>query len=283
VPRFVKRVRFALVCLLWLALAVPIAAQAQFTGRIYNPPRTPLSLDHLGPTARLLKVQSEDGLALTGILIPPRDKPMLLVLHGSGASADDVGAWLGPLAERGYGLMLVEYRGFAGNPGRPSQRGLAMDARVFLREARVLFPDRHLFVLGHSLGGGVAFDLALTEPIDALVTIGTFIGLREIAPPIARPFIKDRYDNIAALAKLKPELRYYLLHGTADEVIPTGNAARLHNLAVTRKQAGASFILEGQRHRPDASLIAGVLDFIVDVDAGKQSSLPAGVRIAPFR
>lgn len=279
--RFVRSVRLAVAWLLWVALAMPMTAQAQINGRIYNPPRAPLSLDRLAPTAKLLKVQTEDGLALTGILVPPRDKPVLLVLHGSGASADDVGAWLGPLAERGYGLVLAEYRGFAGNPGRPSQPGLARDARAFLHEARALFPDRQIFVLGHSLGGGVAFDLALTEPIDALVTIGTFIGLREIAPSIARPFIKDRYDNMAALAKLRPNLRYYLLHGTADEVIPSGNANRLHNLALSRKQAGMSFILEGQRHRPDASLIASVLDYILAVDAGAQGSPPTGVRLAP--
>ena len=228
-------------------------------------------------------MRTEDGLDLTGIVIPPRDKPVLLVLHGAGTSADDVGAWLSPVAARGYGLVLAEYRGFAGNPGRPTQQGLAMDAKAFLREARILFPGRKVFVIGHSLGGGVAFDVALTEPIDALMTIGTFINLRDIAPPIARPFIKDRFDNLAALAKLRPDLPYYLLHGTADDVIPPGNANRLHNLAVARKLDGATFVLERQGHRPDAELIASILDYIADIGAGKQVTPPTGAQVAPFR
>lgn len=267
---------------LCLGLATP-STGGPITDRIYNPPIAPLSLDRLAPTAKLLKVRSEDGLELTGIVIPPRDKPILLILHGSGTSADDVGTWLGPVAENGYGLVLVEYRGFSGNPGQPSQAGLAMDARAFLREARALFPRHEVFVLGHSLGGGVAFDLALTEPADALITIGTFIGLREMAPPLARSLIKDRFDNIAALAKLKPELRYFLMHGTADEIIPPANANRLHNLAVKLKRPGATFILEGQRHRPEPALIASVLDYIVAIDAGARASPPVGTRVVPFR
>jgi len=252
------------------------------TDSVYRPTGPPLSLDRLGPGATWLQVRTGDGLALTGILIPPRDRPVLLVLHGAGTSADDVGAWLAPVAARGYGLVLAEYRGFAGNPGRPSQQGLARDARAFLREARARFPGRPVFVIGHSLGGGVAFDVALAEPIDALVTIGTFIGLRDVAPPIARPFIRDRFDNLAALAKLNPALRSFLLHGTADAVIPPGNANRLHNRAVELKRPGASIVLEGQRHRPDAALIAAVLDYLLDVEAGRPASPPAGTRVVPL-
>ena len=127
------------------------------TNRIYNPTKTPLTIDRLGLTARLLEVRSEDSTSLTGIVVSPRDKLVLLVLHGSGTSADDTSAWLTPVAEREYGLILAEYRGFAGNFGRPPQQGLAMDASTFLRQARVLFPDRQLYIVGHSLGEGVAF------------------------------------------------------------------------------------------------------------------------------
>ena len=88
---------------------------------------------------------------------------------------------------------------------------------------------------------------------------------------------------MAALAKLKPELRYLLLHSTADDGDPSGNANRLRNLAVDRKRPGARFILEGQRHRPDAALIALVLDYILDVDTGNQGASPAGTAFVPFR
>ncbi len=266
-----------------LLLLSATPASTSITDRIYNPPKASLTVSRLDPSARLITARTQDGLSLNGILVPPKGKPMLLVLHGSGTSADNVGEWLRPLSDSGYGLVLVEYRGFAGNPGQPSQAGLALDARAFLEQARLLYPKQPVIAVGHSLGGAVAFQLALAEKIDALVTIGAFTSLHDVAPKIARPFLKDRYDNLAALRKLDMSVPYFLLHGTADELIPTGAANQIHNLAVELKRPGGTFVLAGQRHRPDAALLGAVLDYVLTSSPGGERRPPAGVTIAPFR
>lgn len=265
------------------ACPVPVAAKSPIRDRIYNPPETSLAAQSLPPGASAMRVVTDDGLTLTGVTIAPGNKPVLLVLHGSGASAADVATWLRPVADSGYGLVVAEYRGFSGNPGKPSEAGLLKDARAFLGAARTIYPGHEIVVVGHSLGGGVAFDLALAEPVGVIVTIGTFPSLSAAAPPIARPFLTDKFDNLGALAKLRPETIYFLLHGTDDEVIPSGLANQLHNAAVRLKRPGGSFVLQSQLHRPDPKLLASVLDYALAIIGGRAEPLPPGVQLAPFR
>jgi uncharacterized protein len=271
--------RVALALLVFLASDLQAAVPVR--DRIFNPPVAPLIAEEIG--AQKIAVTTSDGLSLNGLLISPQSKPLLLILHGSGASAGDVGRWLRPLADAGYGLLIAEYRGFSGNPGYPSQAGLREDARAFFQAAKERYPDKQIVVVGHSLGGGVAFDLALVEPIDLLVTIGTFPRITALAPPLARPFIKDRFDNVGKLADLRPQTTFVLMHGTDDDVVPAALGNALHNEAVKLKRSGASFVLTGQNHRPDARLIAEVLDYALAIIAGGRGTLPQGVQVAPFR
>lgn len=264
-----------------LAWSVPAPAQS-IHDRIYQPPLTPLSLAGLPGGAALTHVSTADGLSLTGIDIAGGpDRPVLLVLHGNGSGADATARWFAPLAARGYGLVLAEYRGYSANPGRPDERGLAADADAFLAHAKTIAGARRVIVIGHSLGGGVAFGLARRQRLDALVTIGTFTGLRAMAPKIARAFIGDRYDNLGAVPTLDEP--FFLIHGTADETVPATMGNALHNAALTGQRQGASFVLVGADHHPDGALIADVIDTIAArLDGREPPALPPTVKVFPF-
>jgi hypothetical protein len=142
--------------------------------------------------------------------------------------------------------------------------------------------ERRVIVVGHSLGGGVAFGLATRERLDALVTIGTFTRLRAMAPKIARAFIKDRYDNLAAVPALDEP--FYLLHGTADDVVPAQLGNELHNAAVRAKRQGASFVLAGEGHAPDGAKVAVIVGAVAARLDRPDVALtpPAGVQLFPF-
>lgn len=194
-------------------------------GRMYFPPSAPLSHAGLGADVREIAVTTSDGLRLRGLVRPPvGDRPVLLFFHGNASSASGVMAWLKPVLDRGYGFVAAEYRGYSGNPGKPTQSGLARDADAFLAHARTLASPRPVYVIGHSLGGGVAFDLALRHRLDAF-TLGAYTSVRDVAPSFARGFIPDPFDNRAAVARLDEPL--YLLHGNRDAVIPLSHAQQL--------------------------------------------------------
>lgn len=244
-----------------LLLSVQPALAGLARSRIFQPPAAPLSLTGLPTGARFLEVTTADGLALRGIVVDgAADKPVLLVFHGNASSAQSVTEWLAPLAHAGYTIVAAEYRGYSGGPGKPSEQGLAQDARAFYAAARSLAGKRRVIVVGHSLGGGVAFGLARTERLDALVTIGTFASITAMAPRIARAFISDRFDNLATIATVDEPV--FITHGTADAVVPSGNARLLFDAAARSGRQGGGFVLRNMGHQPPAEAVRRVIDAV---------------------
>jgi fermentation-respiration switch protein FrsA (DUF1100 family) len=266
-----------------LALANPAAA-GPVQDRIYPAPKAPLSLVGLPPTARMISVETADGLTLAGIAVAPRgDRPTLLVLHGNGSSAADALRWLEPLAARGYGIVAAEYRGYSGNLGKPDEAGLTADGEAFLGYAAARRGTGPLWVLGHSLGAGVAFDLAKRHKLDALITVGAFTRLRAAAPKLARAFVPNDYDNLAAVPQLDEP--YFLIHGLADDTIASSEGEKLHDAAGAAGKSGASFAIVAAGHRPDGSQIAAILDAIGAWFATGRypaGELPAEIKAIPF-
>lgn len=251
--------------------------------RIYPAPTTPLGLKGLPDTTTLIEVKTADGLVLKGLEVAPRDgRPVLLLLHGNGSSAADAVRWFAPLIERGYGIVAAEYRGYSANPGKPDEPGLAADADAFYARARTLAGTARLIVVGHSLGAGVAFGLAMREKLDALVTIGAFTRLKAMMPKIARGFVSDEYDNLADVPKLDEP--WFLLHGLRDATVPASEGNALHNAAVRADRDGASFVLTDADHHPDGKLIATVIDtFEARLEgAAWPTDLPPQIGIFPF-
>jgi fermentation-respiration switch protein FrsA (DUF1100 family) len=267
------------------ALALPNPASAgPVQDRIYPAPKTPLSLAGLPPTARMISVETADGLTLAGIAIAARgDRPTLLVLHGNGSSAADALRWLEPLWARGYGIVAAEYRGYSGNPGKPGEAGLAADGEAFLDYAAARRGASPLWVLGHSLGAGVAFDLARHHKLDALITVGAFTRLRAAAPKFARAFVPNDYDNLGAVPQLDEP--YFLVHGLADDTVPSSEGEKLHDAAGAAGKSGASFAIVGAGHRPDGAQIAAILETIGGwLATGRYTTtgLPTEVKAIPF-
>lgn len=262
----------------------PVAKAGPVQSRIYPAPEAPLSLAGLPEGAALVAVRTSDGLDLKGVAVPARaGMPTLLVLHGNGSSASDALRWLEPLAARGYGIVAAEYRGYSGNPGRPDEAGLTADAEAFYALARARSGALPVWVLGHSLGGGVAFDLARRERLDALITVGAFTRLRAMAPKIARAFVPDAYDNLAAVAALDEP--YLLIHGLADSTVSFREGEALHDAAGKAGRRGASFAILGAGHKPDGAVVAAIADAArVWLDSGRfpLASLPAPVKLIPF-
>lgn len=257
-------------------------------GQMYAPPSAPLSRAALGADVQDIAVTTADGLRMRGLArAPVGDKPVLLFFHGNASSASGVMKWLKPVLDRGYGFVSAEYRGYSGNSGKPTQAGLARDADAFLGHARTLAGlgagSRAVFVIGHSLGGGVAFDLALRHRLDALLTIGTFTSSSDVAPKFARAFLPDPFDNRAAIARLDEPL--FLIHGDKDAVISPWHVYELGKTAQAAGKPGAAIVLTGEGHQPDAALLAGVLDAIArngGTYAIAPGTLPPDAKLVPF-
>lgn len=273
--------------ILFLALGLiffGVARADPITDRIYPAPQIPLTTEGLAAPADLISVRTSDGLDLGGIATPGRpDRPVLLILHGNASSARSVTDWFAPVIAAGYGVVAADYRGYSGNPGEPSEPGLAADADAFLAWAITLAGDRPVWIVGHSLGGGVAMALAERRPPEVLVTIGTFTRLRDMAPALARAMIPDAYRNLdRAKTGTAP---WFLIHGLADDVVPATHGQALHALASQAGRTGASFPITGAGHRPDGETVLRILEAIRTRAPDAPPSPPQGapeVKVIPF-
>jgi fermentation-respiration switch protein FrsA (DUF1100 family) len=137
--------------------------------------------------------------------------------------------------------MIVDYRGFGKSQGHPSESGTYLDAQAawdHLTQVRGT-PDRSIIVMGESLGGAVAIDLALRHPPAALVVQSTFTKLADVAAiqyPLlpVRWLLRHHYDSIDKVGRITcPKL---FIHSTDDMLIPIANGKALFNAASEPKQ-----------------------------------------------
>ena len=196
------------------------------------------------PGARDVVLQTSDGLRLGAWFLPGRDAeaPAVLVANGNGGHRGLRAPLAAALAGRGLAVLLFDYRGYGGNPGSPSEEGLARDvraARAHLLEEAGVPPDRLLY-LGESLGAAVVTELATEHPPAALVLRSPFVDLAAVGAehypflPV-RALLRDRYPVAERVAAIRVPTTVVL--GGADSIVPPAQsravaaaAAGLHRL-----------------------------------------------------
>lgn len=210
--------------------------------------------------AREVTLTTSDGLSLGAWWVPARPDHAVTVLVASGNAGNR--ALRAPLAEaltaRGLSVLLFDYRGYAGNPGSPSEEGLVRDAEAaydFLTtEAGV--PAGRIVYLGESLGAAVVTALATRHPPAGLVLRSPFVDLaavaREHVPVLpVGVLLRDEYPVVEQVARV--DVPTVVVYGTEDETVPPE-----HSRAVAAAAAGPTTVLEvaGADHN-DPALVHG--------------------------
>lgn len=209
-----------------LYLAVLAAMYVFQRQLLYRPDAGPIEIRSVDlPAPEVIDQTAADGVTTRSWYWPATtDQAVTLVyFHGNaghiGHRVDKIDAYV----KAGLGVMLVGYRGFGGNPGRPTEAGLYADARAALAvlAARGVAGDR-LLAYGESLGSGVAVQMATERRLAALVLEAPLSSVVDVARarywflPVAGLVI-DRFDNMAKIPAVTAPL--LVLHGEADAVV----------------------------------------------------------------
>lgn len=187
--------------------------------------------------------ETPDGTKLHGLFLPhPNPRAIALFCHGNAGNVASRAPSLWILNQRhGLAVMAFDYRGYGRSEGTPSERGILQDARAARSwlSQRTKTPESEIVLLGRSLGGAVAVDLAARDGARGLILASTFTSLPDVAAqhmPWTLPHILMTH-RLNSEAKIK---RYHgpLLqsHGDADELIPIELAQTLFEAASGPKQ-----------------------------------------------
>jgi fermentation-respiration switch protein FrsA (DUF1100 family) len=255
-----------------LALALMVAAVWLMQRRlIYFPDRSkPPPAAQVVAGGQDVTLHTVDGLRLTAWLVrPPPGMPDrrlgVLVAPGNAGNRLARAPLAVALASQGLTVLLVEYRGYGGNPGTPTETGLARDVRA-ARAYLINEGTNRLIYYGESLGAAVVTALAAELPPAGLVLRSPFTDLaavgREHYPLLpVRLLLRDRFPVADLIARVNTPT--VVVYGTADSIIPPKQS-----IAVAEAGAGPvrQVAVDGADHN-DASLLVGpqLLDAIRDL------------------
>src|SRR5690606_32604813 len=131
----------------------------------------------------VVSLVTADNLALQAWYRAPllNDLPTIVYFHGNAGHIGHRAFLVKPYLDQGFGVLLLTYRGYSGNPGTPTEEGLYQDGRAaieFLR--RKEGSERCLVVHGTSIGAAVAVQMALEYPIEGLILQSPFTSLPDV-------------------------------------------------------------------------------------------------------
>jgi pimeloyl-ACP methyl ester carboxylesterase len=178
------------------------------------------------PGAEAVWIKSTD--AKLKVWTVSRPGPQALVYFGG--NAEDVAGNLEDLARvfPDHSLYLVNYRGYGGSTGQPSEAGLYADALAVHDVVRAVHGE--VAVMGRSLGASVAVHLASERPVERLVLVTPFDSLVNVARghfrwvPVGW-LLKERYESTRRAAAIRAPVLMVIAGN--DEIIPDARSRAL--------------------------------------------------------
>jgi pimeloyl-ACP methyl ester carboxylesterase len=204
---------------------------------------------HPGDEIYILKVRGQspdtpEKLALWWMPHPDPQAPTLLYLHGTFRSLYKNHPKMEALREAGFSVLAVDYRGWGDSePIIPSEPSILADTDVAWTELVRRQPDpKKRVIFGHSMGGGVAIDLASRKhylvDYGALIVESTFTSLPDVAAAVgsigvvASWITRQRFYSDQKIAKVDAPI--LMMHGDRDKTVPVELGRKLRDAARPR-------------------------------------------------
>lgn len=156
-------------------------------------------------------------------------KDVLLYLHGNGGNISTNLGRVQRFHQMGFSVLIIDYRGYGLSDGKfPTEVEVYRDAQAawnYLLQKRAIKPE-NIIIYGHSLGGAIAIDLAVRQPLAAGVIVeSSFTSMKEIADtqgiyrflPLSL-LLTQQFDSLSKLKILQVPL--LLIHGVEDRSVP---------------------------------------------------------------
>jgi alpha-beta hydrolase superfamily lysophospholipase len=160
-----------------------------------------------------------------------------LLFHGNGGFLGHFACFQEWFRDLGVTSYALDYRGYGGSTGRPTEKNVLADADLLWDEVRKREKalPQSIIVFGQSIGTGVAAWLAgKMEPL-YLILLSPYVNLKEVARshkrfgpffPILKPFFRFNFPNRKFLNELG-KTSLILVHGHRDELIPFHHSVEL--------------------------------------------------------
>ncbi len=248
-PRRLRRmlITLAIAYVLWLVLLFLLQRQLLF-------PRTIANAHYAPPPSFIEKetLTADDGTTIDAFVLRQRGEgqsPAVVLLHGNAMLANDWFEWATSLHDRGWTVVIPEFRGYGQSAGSPSRDALVADTAMWLDAlgSDPAIDHGRIAVYGRSIGGAIGAEaaakakrppagLALQTTPDKLASFAWRYG----APPF---LVRDPFDTSAAVATLRrtgQDCSFLVIVHANDEIVPAA-----HSAAITAAAAATPVVAKG--------------------------------------
>jgi len=204
---------------------------------LYHPTENNYSGDKILVDVEKIKIKTQDNIELVSWYHKKNlnNYKTILFLHGNAGSLENRIHKINHFKDMNVNFLIVAWRGFSGNKGKPTEKGLYEDARSavrWLKSNGVL--ENNIIIYGESLGTGVATEIAQNKNFAGVILESPFTSMIDAGKdkypylPV-RLLLKDKYESYQKIKNIKSPV--LIMHGKVDNIVPFHMGKKMYELA----------------------------------------------------
>jgi len=204
---------------------------------LYHPNENNYSGDKLLVDIERVKIKTTDNIELLGWFHKKnlKDFKTLVFFHGNAGSLENRIHKLNHFKDININFLIIAWRGFSGNSGEPSEKGLYQDGKSTINWLiKKGLNEKDIILYGESLGTGVVTHLAQNKDFAGVILETPFTSMIDAAKKFY-PFIpvklllKDKFENNKKIQNIKSPI--LIMHGELDQVVPYSMGKAIYEIA----------------------------------------------------
>jgi len=204
---------------------------------LYYPTTNNYSGDPLVVLIEKVKIKTKDNIELLSWYHKKNinDYKTILFLHGNAGTLEDRIHKINHFKDIDINFLLLSWRGFSGNNGYPSEKGIYEDARSAVRWLKNKgIVEKNIIIYGESLGTGAAVEIAQNNDFAGVILESPFTSMID-AGKTKYPFfpvrllLKDKYESDKKIKNIKSPI--LIMHGEVDRIVPFWMGKKMYKMA----------------------------------------------------
>jgi len=204
---------------------------------LYHPNENNYSEDKILVDIKKVKILTSDNIELVGWYHEKNLKSYktLIYFHGNAGSLENRIHKLNHFQDMNINFLIIAWRGFSGNNGKPSEKGLYLDGNSAINWLiKKGVAEKNLILYGESLGTGVATHLAQNRNFGGVILETPFTSMVDAAK-IFYPYIpvnlllKDKFENYKKVRNINSPI--LIMHGEKDQIVPFSMGKKIYEIA----------------------------------------------------
>jgi len=235
--KFRKNLLQLVLTLLFLYFFVLVFLYFYQRNLLYHPNENNYSGDEISVDIKRVKIRTSDNIELLGWYHEKnlKDYKTVVYFHGNAGSLENRIHKLNHFQDMNINFLIIAWRGFSGNNGKPTEQGLYEDGKSAINwVAEKGVDEKNLILYGESLGTGIATHLAQNKSFAGVILETPFTSMVDAAKKFY-PYIpvslllKDKFENYKKVNNINSPI--LVMHGEKDQIVPFTMGKKIYEIA----------------------------------------------------